>query len=144
MSTWSVAYVSSEATAYTGGEIFTATLPPTKSHHILLQCKSFRAKPLFSWKLDVTCLLLSSWWSHQMETFSVLLAICAGDSVSGKFPAQRPVTRSFDVFFDLRLNERLSKQSRGWSFETTSRPLWRHSNVLLHGPLGHQLQWCQS
>ena len=40
-----------------------------------------------------------------METFSELLAICAGNSpVTGEFPAQRPVTRSFDVFFDLRLN----------------------------------------
>ena len=47
-----------------------------------------------------------------METFSALLAICAGNSlVSGEFPAQRPVTRGFDVFFDLRLNERLGQQS---------------------------------
>ena len=39
-----------------------------------------------------------------METFSALLAICAGNSpVLGEFPAQRPVTRSFDVFFDLHL-----------------------------------------
>ena len=46
-----------------------------------------------------------SWWHHQMETFSALLALCAGKSpVTGDFPAQRPVTRSFDVFFDLRLN----------------------------------------
>ena len=45
-----------------------------------------------------------------METFSALLAICAGNSpVPGEFPTQRPVTRSFDVFFDLRLNKRLSK-----------------------------------
>ena len=43
-------------------------------------------------------------------------------------PAQRPVTWSFDVFFDLRLNKRLSKQSWGWWFETLSRPLWRHCN----------------
>ena len=50
-----------------------------------------------------------------METFSALLAICAGNSpVPGEFPAQRPVTRSFDVCFDLRLNKRLSKQSWGW------------------------------
>ena len=43
-----------------------------------------------------------SWWRHQMETFSALLVICAGNSpVSGEFPAQRPVTRSFDVFLDL-------------------------------------------
>ena len=38
-----------------------------------------------------------------METFSALLAICAGNSpVTGEFPTQRPVMRSFDVFFDLR------------------------------------------
>ena len=61
------------------------------------------------------------------------MAICAGNSpvpVPGEFPAQRPVTRNFDVFFDLRLNKRLSKQSWGWGFETLSRPLWRHCNVL--------------
>ena len=53
-----------------------------------------------------------AWWRHQMETFSALLAICAGNSlVPGEVPAQRPVTRCFDVFFDLRLNKRLSKQS---------------------------------
>ena len=39
-----------------------------------------------------------TWWRHQMETFSALLAICAGNSpVTGEFPAQRPVTRSFDI-----------------------------------------------
>ena len=48
-----------------------------------------------------------------METFSALLVICAGNSlVAGEFPAQRPMTRSFDVFFDLRLNERLSINNR--------------------------------
>ena len=41
---------------------------------------------------------------------------------------QRPVTRSFDVFFDLRLHTRLSKQWWGWWFEAPSRPLWRHCN----------------
>ena len=72
------------------------------------------------------------WWRHQMEIFSALLAICAGNSpVSGEFPAQRPATRSFDVFFDLCLNKRLSKQSRGWWFETLYRPLWPHCNVQL-------------
>ena len=44
-------------------------------------------------------------------------------------PHKRPVTWTFDVFFDLRLNERLSKQPRGWWFETPSRPSWRHYNV---------------
>ena len=77
----------------------------------------------------IRLLFFSAWWRHQMETFSALLAICAGNSpVPGEFPAQRPVTRSFDVFFDLRLNKRLSKQSWGWWFETLSRPLWRHCN----------------
>ena len=71
----------------------------------------------------------SAWWRHQMETYSALLAICAGNSpVSGEFPAQRPVTQSFDIFFDLRLNKRLIKQSWGWSFETLSWPLWRQCN----------------
>ena len=71
------------------------------------------------------------WWRHQMETFSALLVPCAGNSpVTDEFPAQRAVTRSFDVFFDLRPNNRLSKQSRGWWFETTSRPLWRHCNAV--------------
>ena len=70
-----------------------------------------------------------SWWRHQMETISALLAICAGNSpVSGEILAQRPVTQSFDVFFDLRLNGRLSKHSWGWWLEMPSRPLWRHSN----------------
>ena len=75
-------------------------------------------------------LIQSLWWRHQMEIFSALLAICAGNSpVSGEFPAQRPVTRSFDIFFDLRLNKRLSKQPWGWWFETPSCPLWRQCNV---------------
>ena len=47
-----------------------------------------------------------------MEAFSALLAFCVGNSpVPGEFPAQRPVTHGFDVFFDLRQNKQLSKQS---------------------------------
>ena len=67
-----------------------------------------------------------------METSSALLVICAGNSpVPGECPTKRPVTRSIDVYFDLRLNKRLSKQSRGWWFETPLHPLWRHRNVKL-------------
>ena len=74
-----------------------------------------------------------SWWRHQMGTVFALLALCAGNSpVTGEFPTQRPVTRSFDVFFDLRLDKQLSKQSWGWWFETPSRSLWRQSNVNSH------------
>ena len=64
-----------------------------------------------------------------METFSALLAICAGNSpVPGEFPAQRPVARSFDVFVDLHPNKRLSKQWWGWWFETPPCPLRGHRN----------------
>ena len=74
-------------------------------------------------------------WSNQsMMTssngnISALLALCAGNS---PVPAQRPVTRSFKVFFDLRLNKRLGKRSWGWPwwFETQSCPLWLHCNAL--------------
>ena len=51
--------------------------------------------------------------------FSELLAMCA----------QRPVTRSFGVFFDLRLNKRLGEQWWGWWFETPSFPLLCHCDV---------------
>ena len=71
----------------------------------------------------------SSWWHHQMEIFSALLVLCAGNStVTGEFPTQRPVTHSFDVFFVLVLNKRLSKQLWVLWFQTPSRPLWRHCN----------------
>ena len=80
-----------------------------------------------------------------METFSALLAICAGNlPVPGEFPAQRPVTRSLGVFFDLRLNKRLSKQSWGWWFETLSHPLWRHCNGLPHGGLNKMAEIFQT
>ena len=54
---------------------------------------------------------------------------CGDFTGPGEFPTQRPVTRSFDVFFDLRLNKRLSKQPWGWWFETPSWSLLRHCNV---------------
>ena len=83
------------------------------------------------WVHGLTQCKVGSWWHHQMETFSALLALCAGNSpVTGEYPAQRPVTRSFDIFFDLCLNKRLSKQSWGWWFETPSRSLWRHCNAM--------------
>ena len=70
------------------------------------------------------------WWRHQIKTFSALLALCAGNSpATGEFPSQRPVTRRFAIFFDLRLNARLSKQSRRPWFETLSRSLWGRCNT---------------
>ena len=47
-----------------------------------------------------------SWWRHQMETLSAFMALCEGNpSVTGGFPLQRPVTRSFDVFFYVSQNK---------------------------------------
>ena len=87
--------------------------------------------------------LAMAWWRHQMEKFSALLAICAGNTpVTGEFPAQRAVTRSFDVFFDLRLNKRLSKQWWGWWLGTPSRPLWRHCNWLLQSCAKPRDRYC--
>ena len=68
---------------------------------------------------------------HQMETFPAFLALCAGNSPSPvNSPHKRPVTRSFDIFLHLRLNNQLSKQSWGWWFETPPHSLWRHCNDL--------------
>ena len=57
-------------------------------------------------------------WKH----FRVTGPLC------GEFPAQMPVTRGFDIFFDLCLNKRFSKQSWGWWFKTPSCSSWRHCN----------------
>ena len=70
--------------------------------------------------------------------------------VTGGFPLSRPVTRSFDIFIDLRLNKRLSKQSRRRWFETPSRSLWHHCNGLryfcsgLNGHWAFPLQLCHN
>ena len=71
--------------------------------------------------------------SGLVKTFSALLALCVENSpISDEFPSQRPVTRHFGVFFDLRLNKRLSKKSWGWWFETPLCSLWRHCNGMTH------------
>ena len=98
---------------------------------MLYVCKKMSLCSLDECKINVL-----PWWRHQMETFSASAALCAGNSPAiGEFPSQRPVTLSFDVFFDLCLNKRLSKHSwRRW-FETPFRSLWRHCNVLVS-------RWC--
>ena len=58
--------------------------------------------------------------------------LCVEFTDPGEFPAQRPVTRNFDAFFDLRPNKRLSKQRWGCWFDTSSIPLWRHCNATAH------------
>ena len=67
--------------------------------------------------------------SSNGNIFRVTGPLCGEFTGPGEFPTQRPVTRSFDVFFDLRLNKRLSKQPRGWWFGTPSWSLWRQCYV---------------
>ena len=57
---------------------------------------------------------------HDMETFSTLLALCEGKPVfNGVSPHKRPMTRSIDVSFEVRLYKRLScKQWSCWWYET--------------------------
>ena len=83
-----------------------------------------------------TCVLVLTDWDPFMMTpsngniFRVIGPLCGEFTGPGEFPAQRPVTRSFDVFFDLRLNKRLSKLPWGWWVETPSWSLWRQCNVI--------------
>ena len=71
-----------------------------------------------------------SWWRHQMKLFRrVTGLLCREFTDHWWFPSQRPVTRSFDVFFDLRLNQQFSKQWRRLWSETSLRLSWRHCNV---------------
>ena len=73
----------------------------------------------------------------QLCVWKITTVLCHDDVIIWKhfsryWPfVRRPVTRSFDVFFDLRPNKRLSKQWWGWWFETQSCPLWCHCNVTL-------------
>ena len=69
--------------------------------------------------------------SSNGKIFCVIGSLCGEFTGPDEFPTQRPVTRSFDVFFDLRLNKRLSKHPWGWWFETPSWSLWRHRNATL-------------
>ena len=74
------------------------------------------------------CILCDMMTSSNGNIFRVTGHLCGNSPVTGEFPTQRPVTQSFDVFFDLRLNKQLSKQWWGWWFETPSRSLWLHCN----------------
>ena len=99
----------------------------------LFHCVYINILSGWAWLVDLFIHLLIIYWlmvtsstGHQMKPFSALQALCAGNS---PVTAQRPVTQSFDIFFDLRLNKWLINQSWGCWFETSSCSLWRHSNV---------------
>ena len=97
-----------------------------------------------------------SLWRHQMETFSALLALCVENpSVTSGFPTQRPVTGSFDAFFDLRLNGCISNRDAGdlrrhRAYYDVSVMYWYtyiyvcdvnivHTNIVNRKPLQHMI-----
>ena len=82
----------------------------------------------------LSCMMTSS----NGNIFRVTGPLCGEFTGPGEFPAQRPVTRSFDVFFDLSLNKRVSKQPWGWWFETPPWSLWRQCNGLLGYGVGSE------
>ena len=80
------------------------------------------------WLASIVVHLWNMMTSSNGNIFRVTGPLCGKFTGPGEFPTQRPVTRSFDVFFDLGLNKRLNKHSWGWWFETLSWSLWRHHN----------------
>ena len=101
------------------------------SRHVFIPSSQdwFTSTRTIAWLPQV--LLQQSWTmmtSSNGNIFRVTGPLCGEFTGPGEFPAQRPVTRSFDVFVDLRLNKRLSKQPWGWWFEAPSWSLWRQCN----------------
>ena len=73
----------------------------------------------------------NSWWRHQLETFSAIQAFCVGHSpATGEFPAQRPMTRSFDVFYDLGLNKCLTNNREAGDLR---RPRTHYTGIVMWG-----------
>ena len=99
-------------------------------------CNKFRTYPPHPGHFQTVWIQIT-WWRHQMESFSALLAVCAGNSPAPLIPSQRPVTRSFKFFLDLCLNKRLSKQSRRKWYKTPSHSIWRHYNGIHLPPVVH-------
>ena len=74
--------------------------------------------------LGLNLINVSTWWRHEMEAFSALLALCEGKP----HITWIHLTKASDVFIDLLLNKWLSKYSRRRWYETQSCSLWRHCN----------------
>ena len=97
------------------------------THYHILHRKLMLPLSSYSYMHDITLYLCRMMTSSNGNIFRVTCLLC------GEFPSQRSVTRSLNVFFDLRLNKRLSKQSWGWLFEIPLRSLWRHCNGQRYG-----------
>ena len=116
---WQTDSVSSQSPTYVGlvGElynIFFVAIMVIWSHNLLVKYGHCSQLMMTSWNGNI---------------FRVTGPLCGEFTGPGDFPTQRPVTRSFDVFFDLHPNKRLSRQPWGWWFETPSWSLWRQCNV---------------
>ena len=100
------------------------------SWYLCTSVKSLHPKyeicPTFEWLAMTKSMWASSFMmtSSNRNIFRVTGPLC-GEFIGHRW-IPRTVTRSFDIFFDQRLNKRLSKSSLGWWFETPLRPLWRH------------------
>ena len=92
-----------------------------KGHQCFMDCLTIVIH-IRKWRFMMT--------SSNGNIFRVTGPLCGEFTGPGEFPTQRPVTWRFDVFFDLHLNKRLSKQPWGWWFDTLSWSLWRHCNVI--------------
>ena len=103
--------------------VLTKNPPSIASKHVTEHC--IASEIMASWGM---WLHFDKMTSSNGNIFHTTGHLCGEFTSPGEFPAQRPVTQSFDVFFDLCLNKRLSKQSWGWWFEMLSHPLWRHCN----------------
>ena len=101
----------------------------TRQAFQILPRRSLQKSRMTFTRTSLLCQAMLAWWRYQMETFSVLLALCEGYS-----PVNSPHKRQWRGALMFSLNKRLSKQSWGWWFETPSRSLWRHCN-------GHQGIW---
>ena len=103
--------------------------------HLLFRGIGFLLSKCLIYCFTFPCCMMTS----SNGNISALIALCEGNPpVSVGFPSQRPVTRGFDVFFDLGLNKQLSKHLRIQWFETPLRSLQRHCNVLSEQSL---LKW---
>ena len=85
---------------------------------IYLESKWFLNRQMSLWCFHQNRVGMMTSWNGNI--FLVTGPLCGEFTGTGEFPAQRPVTWSFDVSFDLRLNRRFSKLPWGCWFETLS------------------------
>ena len=78
----------------------------------------------------------SVWWIHHRPSGWLATQVTRNTEKDSRYHTwQRSVTRTFHLFFDLRMNKRLGKHSRRRWFESPLRSLWRHCNDLATGSI---------